>query len=127
MAHAWGCWQSRLTAFPLADQQKDPAMKPALPIAAAVAIFLMSATAVPAGSLAACTGPFRQCAIDVQATCSKDPGGRLRITYWDTSGNVIRFEQCVARVFAAHGLPNPYTPAGMAAAGRGKLQVPYTE
>ena len=34
-----------------------------------------------------CTGPFRQCAIEVNATCSRDADGVQRIDYWNFGGN----------------------------------------
>ena len=71
-----------------------------------------------------CTGPFRQCALSVNAKCSIDPGGRQRMTYWDSGGNVIAFEQCVGRIFEANGKPNPYK-TGITTSGN--LTVPYTE
>ena len=104
-------------------------MKITLTIAAALlaAMTTVSQAQTRAAGAATCTGPFRGCAIEVQAQCSRDANGQQRITYWDSGGSVIRFEQCVARVFAANGQPSPYTPAGMANARRGGLTVPYTE
>jgi hypothetical protein len=77
----------------------------------------------------ACTGPFRQCAIEVAATCSRDADGRQRMTYWDFPGHTTSFERCVGGIFEAAGQPNPYKTPG-AASGRGRgggLTVPYTE
>lgn len=101
-------------------------MRIALTIAAALAA---AATTVSAGGMTAaaaeeCTGPFRQCAFAVSAVCSRDAGGRQRMTYWDSGGKVIAFEQCVGRIFEAAGRPNPYK-TGITTAGN--LSVPYTE
>ena len=75
-----------------------------------------------------CTGPFRQCAVSVNATCSRDADGRQRMTYWDYPGNTIQFDRCVGGVFEAAGQPNPYTGSGGAARGRNAgLTMPYTE
>jgi hypothetical protein len=79
-----------------------------------------------------CTGPFRQCAIEVQAQCSRDSDGRQRITYVDNLGNVMRFEGCVSRIFEANGQRSPYKqPIGSVNAGQqvdgGSLTVPLTE
>jgi hypothetical protein len=76
-------------------------MKLSLSIAA---LFVAASTAFPAfirtaSAIEACTGPFRPCAIEVQATCSRDANGQQRMTYWDHSGYTMRFEQCVGRIF----------------------------
>ena len=71
-----------------------------------------------------CTGPFRQCAVEVQAYCSRDANGRQRWTYYDSPGYTQRFERCVGSVFEAAGKPNPYTTG---VATYGNLTVPYTE
>jgi len=101
-------------------------MKSSLPIAAALIATTTVFTAADIRPAAAepCTGPFRQCAIEVQATCSRDPGGGQRMTYWDNAGYTIRFEQCVGRIFEAAGKPNPYK-TGITSSGN--LTVPYTE
>jgi hypothetical protein len=78
----------------------------------------------PASGVEPCTGPFRQCAIEVQAYCSRDSNGRVRMTYYDLPGYTMRFEQCVGRIFEASGRPNPYTTG--VASYRG-MTVPYTE
>jgi hypothetical protein len=70
-----------------------------------------------------CGGPFRQCADAVGATCSRDADGKQRMTYWDTPGNVMSFEQCVGRIFEANGQANPYTTAGAARARQGKAAL----
>ena len=101
-------------------------MKSALPIATALlaanVVFLVAdirpATAEP------CAGPFRQCAYEVQATCSRDADGRQRMTYWDQGGYTITFERCVGRIFEAAGRPNPYK-TGIATSGN--LTVPWSE
>ena len=94
-------------------------MKPALPIAAA----LLGLSVTPATAVE-CTGPFRQCAISVQALCSRDANGTQRMTYWDSGGRVIQFERCVGRIFETAGHANPYK-TGITTAGN--LTVPYTE
>lgn len=92
-------------------------------LVAAIATF--SAVSVrPARAAEPCTGPFRQCAIEVQATCSRDADGKQRMTYWDQSGYTIRFEQCVGRIFEASGRPNPYKTGVVSYRG---MTVPYTE
>jgi hypothetical protein len=103
-------------------------MKSSLLLAAALLAAISAVSTEPA-SAEPCTGPFRQCAVQVSATCSRDADGRQRMTYWDYPGNTIQFERCVAGVFAAAGQPNPYTP-GAAASARGRsggLTVPYSE
>jgi hypothetical protein len=91
------------------------------------AAFLATVAAFSAQTAVAepCTGPFRQCAIGVNATCSRDADGRQRMTYWDFPGNTIQFERCVGGIFEAAGQPNPYKTSG--AATRGGLTMPYTE
>lgn len=78
----------------------------------------------PALATQPCTGPFRQCAIEVQAYCSRDPNGQQRMTYWDHPGYTMRFEQCVGRIFEAAGRPNPYKTGIVSSGG---LTVPYSE
>ena len=70
----------------------------------------VAAVALAATSAAAeeCTGPFRQCAIDVVAECTRDPDGVQRMTYVDISARTVHFERCVGRIYEARGLPNPY-------------------
>ena len=79
-----------------------------------------AATAAPV----ACSGPFAHCAVHVQATCSRDPNGQQRMTYWDYPGNTIAFERCVGAVFESTGRPNPYKTGISSSRG---LSVPYTE
>jgi hypothetical protein len=103
-------------------------MKFSLSVAATLLATISAFTPQPARAQP-CTGPFRECAIQVNATCSRDADGKQRMTYWDYPGNTLQFERCVAGIFAANGQPNPYTPAGAASAarGRGGLTVPYSE
>jgi short subunit dehydrogenase-like uncharacterized protein len=82
-----------------------------------------SAAAMRTASAEACAGPFRQCAISVNAQCSRDADGVQRIRYWDGSGRVIQFEQCAGRIYEARGLPNPYK-TGIASSA---LPLPRTE
>ena len=70
-----------------------------------IAVVALTATSAVAEE---CTGPFRQCAIDVVAECSRDPDGVQRMSYIDISARTIHFERCVGKVYEAHGLPNPY-------------------
>jgi hypothetical protein len=37
--------------------------------------------------------------------------GKQRMIYYDRTGSVMRFEECIGRVFEAHGKRNPYKPA----------------
>jgi hypothetical protein len=100
-------------------------MKISLSIAAAFfAAIAACPTTAGAQSLQQCTGPFRQCAIDVQAQCSRDPNGTQRMTYWDRAGYTVQFERCVGGIFEAAGHPNPYK-TGITSSGG--LTVPYTE
>jgi hypothetical protein len=104
-------------------------MKFSLSVAAAL-FGAISVFSTQSASAEPCTGPFRQCAIQVNATCSRDADGKQRMTYWDYAGNTTLFERCVAGIFAAAGQPNPYTPEGAAAVARGRtggLTVPYSE
>jgi hypothetical protein len=106
-------------------------MKPLLSIAALLAAAAaFSAGGTGSAAAAECTGPFRQCAIEVGAQCSRDPDGKQRMTYWDHPGYTARFENCVGRIFEANGQPNPYKTGTTGSAGRHggpALQVPYTE
>ena len=88
------------------------------------AIAILLAVSASTATAAECGGPFRQCAIEVQATCSRDANGRERWNYWDHPGNTARFERCVGGIFESRGLPNPYK-TGITSAGG--LTVPYTE
>jgi len=105
----------------------EPVMK--FPLAAAAAVLAtISAFCTQTATAEPCTGPFRQCAIGVNATCSRDADGKQRMTYWDFPGNTIQFERCVGGIFEAAGQPNPYKAGATAARGRGAgLTVPYTE
>ncbi len=100
-------------------------MKSSPSIAAAL---LAATTVLCAGTAPAaaepCAGPFRECAISVGAKCSRDADGAQRMTYWEGSGRVIQFEQCVGKVFEARGRPNPYK-TGIAVSGG--LAVPRTQ
>ena len=94
-------------------------------IAATVLAALSTLTSgMRAEAIQPCGGPFRQCAIEVGAYCSRDADGRQRITYWDHPGNTIRFERCVGGIFEASGRPNPYKTG---VSTYGNLSVPMTE
>ena len=71
----------------------------------AVGIFLAGGTRVAAA--VECTGPFKQCAIEVGAFCEIE-NGKLMIWYKEREGAAMRFEQCVGKVYEANGRPNPY-------------------
>ena len=60
---------------------------------------------------AECTGPFAKCAIEVGGRCERMPNGKMLMTCYDKGGYVGAFEECVGKVFEAHGRPNPYRPA----------------
>ena len=100
----------------------------------ALLIAVIATLALPAhalaGSLQECTGPFRACAIEVQAFCSRDPNGQLRFVFDDAWGKWPRWERCVGRIFETHGQKDPFksnsgTPAGRQVSR--PLTVPYTE
>ena len=101
-------------------------MKQSLLLSAAALVAAVAAVPTPAAAqgLQQCTGPFRRCAITVQAQCSRDPSGRERWRYWDYAGNTVAFERCVGGIFEAAGQPNPYK-TGIASSGG--LTVPFTE
>jgi hypothetical protein len=71
-----------------------------------------------------CEGPFAHCARAVIATCSRDPDGVQRMTYWDFSGKTTQFERCVGQVYEARGLPNPYKTGEP---GSDELPIPRSE
>lgn len=57
-----------------------------------------------------CIGPLKQCAIEVGAFCEIE-NGKMMIWYKEREGAVMRFENCVGKVYEANGRPNPYRPA----------------
>lgn len=57
-----------------------------------------------------CTGPLKQCAIEVGAFCEMENGKQM-MWYKDREGSSRRLEECIGRVYEAHGKPNPYRPA----------------
>jgi hypothetical protein len=75
---------------------------------AAVGIF--SAGGIHMAAAVECTGPFKQCAIEVGAFCEIE-NGKLTMWYKEREGAAMRFEQCVGKVYEANGRPNPYRPA----------------
>ncbi len=79
--------------------------------AVAIAAFSAAGARTAAAQPMECTGPFRQCAIDVGAKCTREPDGKQLMTYYDSPGNVMIFERCVGEVFEKAGKPNPYKPA----------------
>ena len=89
--------------------------------------FLVALFAVFLGGIATaepCEGPFAHCARAVIATCSRDPDGVQRMTYWDFSGKTTQFERCVGQVYEARGLPNPYKTGEV---GGDELPIPRSE
>jgi hypothetical protein len=76
--------------------------------AAATAVVYAAATTPTAATN--CTGPFRQCAIEIGAFCEIE-NGKMMIWYKDREGTSTRFEDCIGKVFEANGKPNPYRPA----------------
>ena len=50
--------------------------------------------------------------------------GATRITFFDRAGNVMRFEKCVGRIFAAARQPDPYKTGQVPS---GDLQMPAVE
>jgi hypothetical protein len=99
-------------------------MRVSLSITASLVLTAVFSTPSAGQSLQQCVGPFRQCAIEVQAECSRDPSGRVRMRYWDHPGYTMRFERCVGGIFEASGRPNPYKTGVTSSGG---LTVPYTE
>ena len=90
----------------------------------AVALAAFSAGGGQFASAQQCTGPFAPCATEVNGQCPLDSTGEPRITFVDRSGNSMRFEQCVGRIFAAAGQPDPYKTGKMPS---GDLQLPAFE
>ena len=86
---------------------------------------LMAAISAASAQQVQCTGPFAQCASEVTATCSLDPDGVQRMTYFDGSGsNSMVFQRCVGNVYVSRGFPNPYDSG--APAGNAELPFPRT-
>jgi len=76
------------------------------------AIFtIVAAASSPGGARIAaaveCAGPLKQCAIEVGAFCEIE-NGKMVMRYKQRAGAVMRFEQCVGKVYEAHGRPTPY-------------------
>jgi hypothetical protein len=95
-------------------------------VVGAVALSAFSAGGIGRAAAEECTGPFRECAIGVQAQCTRDRDGQQRMTFWDYSGNAMGFEQCVGRIFERAGQANPYkTPTSGATSG--SLTLPRIE
>jgi|tagenome__1003787_1003787.scaffolds.fasta_scaffold20931632_1 hypothetical protein len=84
------------------------AMRAAIFMFVAVAAFSMAATRRAAA--VDCSGPLKQCAIEVGAFCEME-NGKMMIWYKEREGAAMRFEECVGKVYEAHGRPNPYRPA----------------
>jgi hypothetical protein len=74
------------------------------------AALLVSVAGIHQAGAAQCTGPFKQCAIEVGAFCEIE-NGKLMIWYKDREGASSRFEQCVGKVYEKNGRQNPYLPA----------------
>jgi hypothetical protein len=75
--------------------------------AAVSAVLPGSASAQAIMQMEPCEGPFRQCALSISATCSRDSDGAQRITFKDIGGKLTQFNVCVGRVYETQGLPNP--------------------
>jgi hypothetical protein len=75
-----------------------------------VAVAGFSAGGTRSAAAVDCAGPLKQCAIEVGAFCEMEDG-RMKIWYKEREGAVMRFEECVGKVYEAHGRPNPYRPA----------------
>lgn len=58
-----------------------------------------------------CSGPLAHCFTAVGAFCEREPDGRIRTWYADRSNYGQILEECIGKVFEAHGRPNPYRPA----------------
>jgi hypothetical protein len=100
-------------------------MKFSLPIAGALLATVVTLSGGMRTAFAVeCTGPFRQCAIAVNAQCSIDPDGKQRMTYWDRAGFTLQFETCAGRIFEKAGQSNPYKTGVITPGG---LEMPYTE
>jgi hypothetical protein len=76
--------------------------------AAATVILCFAGTA--SANTVPCSGPFKQCAIEVGAFCEME-NGKMMIWYKDREGASRRFEECIGKVYEAHGKRNPYKPA----------------
>ena len=57
-----------------------------------------------------CSGPLKQCAIEVGAFCEME-NGKMMLWYKDREGTSRRVEECIGKVYEKHGRPNPYRPA----------------
>ncbi len=79
--------------------------------AVAIAAFSAGGMRTASAQRVECTGPLRQCAIDVGGWCEREPGGKIVMIYYDRSSNVMQYEKCVGAVFEKMGKPNPYKPA----------------
>ena len=76
----------------------------------AVAITWVGGSGIAMAAPVACTGPFAQCAIAVGGKCEIE-NGRTKMIFYDKGGYSHAFEECVGKVYEAHGKPNPYRPA----------------
>jgi len=73
-------------------------------------VVIFSACGMRMAAAVECTGPFKQCAIEVGAFCEIENGKQM-IWYKEREGAAMRFEQCIGKVYEANGRPNPYRPA----------------
>ena len=55
-------------------------------------------------------GPVKAMRDRERAFCEIE-NGKMMLWYKEREGAVMRFEQCVGKVYEAHGRPNPYRPA----------------
>lgn len=58
-----------------------------------------------------CTGPMAHCVTAVGGTCERGADGKVTMWLYDRSGNSAALEECIGKVYEAHGRPNPYKPA----------------
>jgi hypothetical protein len=73
---------------------------------ASVAAFT-AGSPIAAAATVECSGPLKQCAIEVGGFCEIE-NGKMMIWYKEREGAAMRFEQCVGKVHESHGRSNPY-------------------
>jgi hypothetical protein len=79
-----------------------------IPSALLAAAAAFASAGINTAAAQACEGPFRHCAFEVNAKCSRDRDGEQRMTFKDVLGKTAQFERCVGQVYEQRGLPNPY-------------------
>jgi hypothetical protein len=73
----------------------------------AAALAALAAGGMRTAAASDCTGPLRQCLIEIGAICERTATGQ-RIQFYDTPARVARYEECVGKLYEANGRPNPY-------------------